>query len=248
MSTVWQLNGWQARLQAGSFAGQVNLLTPHEGLSLPLGPDHDKVVLRMLGIELPEPAPGPQNPPADCYVRGDDLVVVYSQATPRPVRVEAYWRASQAVAGLLAIELQVSVQTSLLESAPELLAHSRLPRAEVWRLLGADSRAFERPGHTQDKTIRLQPEQGPGCLLFRLAGSDLSYVEMIHPSDFRWDELAPAREDGHLLRHRLFSGELEKGVILRGRVRGLVLPRENDEQAAAEAFTAFSQAPPPLTT
>ncbi|MBI3462819.1 MAG: hypothetical protein HY000_07130 [Planctomycetes bacterium] len=248
-STVWQLHGWQAHLQVGSFAGQVNLLAPHQGLSLTLGPENGVVVLDILGIELPSPAPGPENPPADSYVRGDDLVVVFAQAGPRPVRVEAYWRAGHSPAAMLSVELQVSVQTSLLESVPELVADSALPGAEVWQLRDPRAGVFERLSQPHGEAIRLQPEQGAGCLLFRLPGSSLSYAEMIHPSDFREDQLATAAADSDLtLRHRLFSGELEKGVILRGRVLGLLLPRENDQQAAAQAFAAFSESPPPLTT
>jgi hypothetical protein len=51
-----------------------------------------------------------------------------------------------------------------------------------------------------------------------------------------------------VLRHRLFLDELEKGVILRGRVRGLLLERERDRSATAEAYTQFAGSPPPLTT
>lgn len=248
-STVWQLERWQAQLQIGSFAGRVNLLAPEKGLSIAYGSEASgEANLRILAVDLPPPPPGPENPPADCYVRGEDLVVVYAQAGPRPVRVEVYWRASQPAAAVLCVELQVSVQTSLLESAPELVIHSTLPQAEVWRLRDASRGAFESVVHTQAAASQLRPEHGPGCLLCWLPDSTLSYAEMIHPSDFRGDELAPAGGSSLTLRHRLFSGELEKGVILRGRMRGMVLPRQGDQAAAAAAFAAFAESPPPLTT
>jgi hypothetical protein len=71
---------------------------------------------------------------------------------------------------------------------------------------------------------------------------------MIHPADFHSDELLPGAGDAVMLRHRLFLSDLEKGVILRARVRGLLLPRQGDQPAAAEAYTEFAASPPPLTT
>jgi len=247
-STLWQLEGWQARLQIGSFIGQVDLLAPERGLSLTgRSIDGGGATLRILAVDLPPPPSSPENPPADCYVRGQDLVVVYAQSGPRPVRVEIYWRASQPAADALAVELQVSVQTSLLESAPELVTHSTLPQGDFWRLRDAGAAAFDRLVQGQTTVTHLRPEQGPGCLLFRFPDGKLSYMEMVYPSDFRGDELTPAG-DALSIRHRLFSGDLEKGVILRGRVRGLLLPRDGDQAAAAAAFVAFAQSPPPLTT
>ena len=45
----------------------------------------------------------------------------------------------------------------------------------------------------------------------------------------------------------LFSGRLEKGVILRSRLRGAFLPRRDDLQAAARLQRQFEAEPPPLT-
>ena len=94
------------------------------------------------------------------------------------------------------------------------------------------------------------PESGAGCLLFRLPDVDLSYVEMVHPADFQHDELSPGRPGGGALRiaHRLFRTSLEKGVILRARVRGVFVNRRDDAEAAAECYAAFAAADPPLGT
>ncbi len=84
-------------------------------------------------------------------------------------------------------------------------------------------------------------------MLFRWPQSEASYLEMIHPSDFGCDELA-ACGDGRLqLKHRLFSGSLEKGVILRARIRGGYLGSADDERVAAAAYREFLASPPPLT-
>jgi hypothetical protein len=48
------------------------------------------------------------------------------------------------------------------------------------------------------------------------------------------------------LRHRLLWQPLEKGVILRARVRGIFLPRQDDMRIAAACYRQFVVADPPL--
>jgi len=71
---------------------------------------------------------------------------------------------------------------------------------------------------------------------------------MVHPADFSGSELT---EDdsagGHVaIRHRLFVQRLEKGVLLRARVRGLLLAREADVELAAATYRSFAGLGPPL--
>jgi hypothetical protein len=87
-------------------------------------------------------------------------------------------------------------------------------------------------------------------VLFPLTGTELTYLEIIHPADFQHDELSrlPGPVAGMLLRHRLFAEELEKGVILRGRLRGQFVAQSGDTAAAAAAYARFLAASLPLTT
>jgi hypothetical protein len=120
----------------------------------------------------------------------------------------------------------------------------------------------------------ITPETGAGCLLFRFPGLDFSYIEMVHPADFEHDEVASGVGDPdvgmavalpslslrgeaavqlppqHVLRiaHRLFRTTLEKGVILRARVRGVFVNRHDDARSAADCYAAFATADPPLGT
>jgi hypothetical protein len=73
---------------------------------------------------------------------------------------------------------------------------------------------------------------------------------MVHPADFQHDELLrnSVQQQAAYLRHRLFPEPLEKGVILRARVRGVFVPRDGDTQIAAECFDAFAATEPPLST
>ncbi len=122
-----------------------------------------------------------------------------------------------------AVDLVVSMRTELLESQPRLAVHSRLPAGEVLEL--AD-----------------------GCWLFRFPRHEISYAEMVHPADFQGSELdyVAERDRAVEVRHRLFVEHLEKGVILRARVRGALLRRHDDAALAAAVYAAFASADPPL--
>jgi hypothetical protein len=89
-------------------------------------------------------------------------------------------------------------------------------------------------------------------LIFRLPRCDFSYAEMIHAADFQHDQFAAGKTpDGGCrptLEHRLFPGTLEKGVILRSRIRGLFVPRAEDCAQAAADYRQFLHSPLPLTT
>jgi hypothetical protein len=89
----------------------------------------------------------------------------------------------------------------------------------------------------------------PGCLLFRLGEAGTTYVEIMHPDDLRQVRLMSDETGRANLRATLFDDwVLEKGVILRARVRGIFVPRLDDEALAVAAFDDFVRQPPPLTT
>jgi hypothetical protein len=80
-------------------------------------------------------------------------------------------------------------------------------------------------------------------VLLRLEDSPVSYIEMCHPHDGFDVDLSEA----NTIRFRLFGHDLEKGVILRGRLRGMIVPRERDEAIALEAYQQFLHEPPNLS-
>lgn len=220
---VWRLQGTLATLDtpAGCEAS-LDLSRPWLGLRI-AGLSE---ACRFLGVAVlcAEPAIAPY----DSYVRGRDLVATYEQNAERPIRTTLYWRVleeADAAGAQLAIELVVSVQTSLLESRPTLEVQT-------------DAHAAAVP---------LPPEL-VGCSLLRLAASDASYLELLHPAAF-----ATSEQEVHgvrvRLRHLLFFPEdLEKGVILRARLRAILMPSAGDSEAAAGYYRRFLASPPPLTT
>lgn len=253
-STAWQLQNHLACLHTDTLSASIDLKQPSQGL-VGLVLDARSDVFRhcqLLGLELPSLASGDETL-LDQYVRGSDLAAVYTPSEAWPIRVDVVWHAiqgSQPPTSLAAIDVLVSVRTERLDSRPELAVVSRLPAGEVLRLSDVESARFDLLNVAPETPLSIDSQAGPGCQLFRLPEAEVSYVEMVHPLDFQQDELA-AREDGHIaacLRHRLFSLSLEKGVILRARVRGAFVPRHDDTQRAAAAFAAFAAEEPLLST
>lgn len=193
-------------------------------------------------------APSADEPIAECYVRGRDLVVTYAQSADRPWRTQVYWRAvDDDIAGQRAVgvDLQVSVQTSLLDLRPHVRTVTRLPAGELLHV----GQSTATPLAGSDWTT-IDP---PTCVVARLPGRDSSYVEMVHPADLgrMTVRLADPRDTTPrraTLASELFYDALEKGVILRARVRGLFVPRKGDVDAARCAYEQFLELAPPLTT
>lgn len=247
---TWSLHADQARLQLGALAAVIDLRNPQRGLFDITLAGQPVSRQQLLGIHL-EPASSLGSAPLlDRYVRGADLITTYAETPFRPVRVQVYWCGTTCVCDGLEIpriELQALVQTSRLETAPHLGTATELTGGDVRRLTACGNDAFERVESAPGEPASLDPQDGPGCFVFRIPGLRWSYVELIHPADFHHAELTA---DGATvqLAQRLFGEQLEKGVILRSRLRGLYVPRDRDEVLAARAYADFSAAAPPLTT
>jgi hypothetical protein len=185
----------------------------------------------------------------DFYVRGNDLIANYAERPAPAMRTQIYWRSAplSADGALAAVEVLVSVQTDLLDSCPQVVMQSQIAACETLRLVDAERGAFAPAG----ERLAVSASDGqPQCYLFRLDACKYSYAEMVHPASAARSELQLARKGGGTLgrlRHQLFAEWLEKGVILRSRVMGLVVDRQGDEAAVARQFAALAIAEPPLT-
>lgn len=249
LTNSWRLEKHGAQLVAPRLQGQVKFTDPVRGVASLSCAETALRNCGVLGVLVDE---DDVSKVADVYNRGTDLVVTYDESTDRAARVQLYWRSvAEPGEAIAAIDLQVSVQTNLLDSWPELVTSSTLPATEFLRL--RDDGRFRAEMSEGDD---LYPDDvGPICYLVRLPGTALSYVEMVHPADAAAEppqgQCAATRETGHwslYVSHRLFAESLEKGVIRRARLRGLFFPRERDEVLALAAYQAFSSAEPPLTT
>jgi hypothetical protein len=185
---------------------------------------------------------------SDCWVRGDDVVAVYAPSSQRPFSPEIYWRhLSSLPAAATGVELIISVQTKLLDATPESSVSSTVPGAEVWWLPAPDSESASHTPQLCPATFAVLHGSGPGAFLFRYQSIPLSYLEMIHPSDFCGATLDGSDRRGGL-QWRLFHESLEKGVIRRARLRGLFVPRDSDLSDAGRHYRDFVASPIPLTT
>ena len=250
-ATPWQLDGGVARLRLDRLSATVDPAKPAEGLVQVRLDTEPLPGARLLGIAVPPPSPHEADPPAGCHARGTDLTATFDQLPGRPVRIDGTWRAvapaetDEFIAG---VELVVSVQTSVLDCRPALAVQTLIPATETLRLVDAESGEFRPRDGLPDAPMEMRPAEGLGFLVFRLPNVELSYAEMVHPEDFRRSELAGETSSGELTQvsHHLFSGSMEKGVILRARLRGVLLPRRADICIAAACYRVFAAAEPPL--
>jgi hypothetical protein len=93
---------------------------------------------------------------------------------------------------------------------------------------------------------------GPSVFPARAGLDDLYYVEMAHPDDVArrasFESVAErsAGFSGRAIRYALFGLPLEKGVVLRARLRGCWARSRAPEQEAAALYQVFLQEPLPL--
>jgi hypothetical protein len=191
------------------------------------------------------------------YVRGNDFVAAFGEGGREHVTPQLYWRAGcieefQATS----LELIVSVKTDLLDSRPLSRAHTLMsseatilhaaslatPRFEVVKQPGQRSSASGGRAVGFDAA-----DSSEHLFLFRMPEHDLSFAQLVHPSDFVAAELGIDHEPPYSLLVTLFPERLEKGVIRRGRVCGFFLPVKNDVEVAAELARRFVSEPLPLT-
>jgi hypothetical protein len=156
--------------------------------------------------------------PSDAYVRGNDLVVAYRETEQRPFGVQVYWSVSLADEGIAIVDATTSIQTRQWEAYPRVAVTSTLAGSEFV---------------ARDET----------SILLRPAGSQWSYAELALPGDF------DGVHDASAIRSRwTFDGHfMERGVIRRLRVRGMLMARADDMQATDRAQAAFAVELPPLT-
>ena len=251
--SVWNLTGTHAQLESGYVAAKLDISHPEEGLSgieVATHPHTTRIPLdaRLLRVMAGD-ASWRWDGVTEGYVRGDDLIATYGPVAAPALMPQIYYRwlgPTGSSAG--GIEAVISMQTLLLDDDPTLVSSMQMAMAEL--LQGSDA---ERPGFTPvslsgHATHRLTREAGLGLFLCRSADADLSYVVMVHPTDYQSVEITRLAGDRVELRFQLFPERLEKGVIRRGRIRGLFLPRSEDIAAAARLYAEFLQSPPPLTT
>ena len=257
---AWQLEDNRATLRDHPFNAQVLLETPQAGLCDFQGPasrnsgsldtSGSPTNIRPLCIALPG-EPDLKAALSDAYVRREDLVAVYEESPARPFRTQVYWHAiPTSMKGQLhgGVEVVVSIDTSQLDMTSECSIHTDFPAGELLRLRDTDACRFDTVPAESNEAVTFRKEEGPGVFLFRPPNADWSYAEVVHATDFSEAQLSRAAADRpRRLTYNLFHRWMEKGVIVRSRMRGVFLSRQDDEAAAVGCFEDLRHAKLPLT-
>lgn len=247
MNAPWTLDGYRASLHVSRLQAELDVRKPAGGLSDIHWDARLQSGLRLACAQLPHAIPSEE--PVECYLRGGDLIATYRQTDQRRIQTQVYWRALETVDQPQAagVELILSTQTNLFDVNPELTVANQLPSGEVLRLRDSDARTFVSLNLSSAKRIEMLPADGSSLVLVRPADTSYSLATMVHPSDFQQARLEIGDESACELTYRMFTSTLEKGVIRRGRMRAVFLPRENDEETAIASYLELVGASPPLT-
>jgi hypothetical protein len=187
---------------------------------------------------------------ADMYVRGNDLVAAYQPTEAWPYATQLYWQvsdASCAPALLSSVSLLVSLQTHLLDTWPRMCIDTHLEAVEIAHVDCASPLA-NAIGMLPLGTNTIRSDTEACCILYRLAGMPISYAEMMPGSDMRSVTISRANDGTCHSRWELFAEFLEKGVIRRGRMHSIFVPRDDDIGLARAACNELQRRPLPLTT
>ncbi len=230
---MWKLNANIALLRRERFSGSLNLEKPDDGLD-DFEVDGFPVAARLLRVAAPM---RPQV--ADCYLRGNDVVVTYHQTDH--IRPQVVWRAEPVNASEgLQLSVTLALQTSQLLSDPQSQVISEMPATECLAI------NYDAGDATELGTPQTLAVGQTTAVLFRPENQTWSMVQAVHPMDYLSSEFRCRNTTE--LSHALFQDNLEKGVILKGRVGLWLLPRAADAEVAAACIRAFVAAPLPLTT
>ena len=257
---MWHSSGELRVWRSGNFSATVDLSQPGLGLQAIQIGDDSVLMLRPLQLTVGRSDKGQSDrggKPAseramlrEAYVRHNDLVAAFTESTAHQFAPQVYWRMMNSASGgrIASLEVMVSVQTTALETTTAMQVATDIGPGEIVRCEpdqdGRISNAL-----VLDTSVPYESST-PAVVLFRPAGVGWSYAEMVYATDFRNFHLAPLdnEPDWNRVTWALFTEHLEKGVIRRGRMRAVWLPRENDQELLQAEYFDFINGPLPLTT
>ena len=243
MCTSWQLNGQQATTHLAGREGHLDLGQPEHGFCLD-GPQQRALRLLCFRNATPESPTVTENPRG--YVRHDDLVINYGGDGVLPFHLQIYWgrRSYPASVDCNGLEWTLAMQTELPDRLSQLATSTTgFGASELLHLPALDAKEAK----PIESTSTLCAAESTGCILVRLGA--ISYIELVHPQDFISAQVIWTGEESEFSINRtVFDCILEKGVIVRARLFGLCVPRDNDVTLLREAYQSFLRRELPLTT
>lgn len=236
---TWRLSGQSAELQSTRLRLTIDLARPQSGLSAIVVETTPWPYLFPMQLCLAADSTPSLESVREAYVRGPDLIVDYAERPARDVTPRIVWRDLSSEMGTPAMEWCIGIQTLSLHSHPRIGLRTQAIDLDELRVRGERDWRDAATGPPR-------PQTDQGLFLFRWHGATLTYVEMVYASDFHGAAI-DSEDATTSVTYRLFPESLEKGVIQLGRVRGLWVPRDQDELRAESCFRDFLHTDLPLT-
>jgi len=242
----WQLTSSRAQWHSDSLTLAFDWAQPEFGLGLTHASLPTACTPRLFGLILPVRQESEDPSRLPLFACGNLLSATYDAAESFPVQINVAWRvgAPSPHSSLMIVDAVFSISTEKLNAQGRFAIRSVLPAVEVLTAAGPLDTACW-------KTWTPAPEDPPcetesPAVLFRLPGETFSYLEIADPVDSRCCRLSGQGPATVGLDRGLFATTLEKGVILRARVRGVLLDQAEDVRSAGAAYADFVGSAPPL--
>jgi hypothetical protein len=268
----WQYDGPKLSIEAMARRWRLKLDDPQPGVALWDGQDSGRLLalenVSTIGRRDEHAFDGSSLVSFDCH-RGRVQATFVPPAWPG-LSVRASWEPTPDQDGF-DLEVQVSVTTTAVFRCLEVgIASSWLetpessPSALDYRVQPRDLQAATHTYDGRESLVRLRrlttlpiPSTSPHILRPQLSPGDTGiagkrYVEMVRPNDCA-RRIVGERDPGDAptqgalsIQYGLFGHDLEKGVVLRGRIRGIWLTGNASETDIGRHHEAFLREPPSL--
>jgi|GEM_PF-1606071 hypothetical protein len=246
---MWTITGQQAHLQTLDLSGTLDLSTPGTGLHQLCLADSRLAHIQLLGIAR-DGCTLTAVPDQEPYSRDNSLIIRYGDQEDPSHHLQVQWRCIPPEPGLYlgGLELILSFETPSQINLPEWTTMTQVCQQDIL-VTGADSEqswiSLNEMSETADSTLSASTNE-THMILCRFPEQQLSYLEMTSPAEPPLVILPTPETTRTLWGSRTPDRPLEKGVILRRRVRGVFLPLERDTLLADKAYAQFKALDPPL--
>lgn len=219
----WQLEADRASLETELCGVELNQRTPNTGLQIRIGTTSLGQFFRI------SPKPSHSFTIQEAYVRQNDLILRYEQSGNDLYSLQLNWRRLDWDQDALALELWISVQTSLLDTHPAIEIRSGTPGA-LWHFLSLNDLSI---GNSDKTVVGLVKKSGVTAMV------------MVEPSDAQPVNRSLDRNEEFAL--KIFGEFMEKGVIRRTRLRFFGCTDEIARSRIKKQYQSFIESPLPLT-
>jgi hypothetical protein len=245
----WQIINKVAQLQLSPWSGTLDLMKPHQGLSIGCSSSHLVPSARPndRGIQLfkiPHLSQSPSITLSDFYARGNDITAYYPADDNRNFSVQIDLRIIEPTDNRLTIEFWLSIQTHLLDTRPSVNLGFGLPTNTARKILTArelsENDANSLHGDEASRTAAIVSDT-------RNQEQELSTALLVHPldqGDICWTNSQNRASEIEL---SWFGQFMEKGVIRRGRMQVILSKQPIPTESLKADYREFSESPLPLT-